>query len=398
MIWTAFAIALGAIRRNLVRATLTALGIVIGVASVIAMVQLGESASQQVTSEIAAMGPNLLTVRPGVDRGPGGVRGEARAFTTLDADALRVIPDLRIAPVTESLVTLVVGNANYSTTVTGSTEDYFEARGLELAAGRSFEARELSAGAAVCVIGQTIADELFPGRDPLGAELRIGNAPSQVIGVLEEKGEMMGRDQDDTVVMPLRAVQRRIAGTADVGAIYVSAAGGQDTTAVKRELELVLRQRRVPEDGADDFNVRDMQELASAMRGTTTALTALLGAIAAVSLLVGGIGIMNIMLVSVTERTREIGIRLAIGARGREVMLQFLVEAVVLSTLGGLLGIAFGMGGTVAAVNALGMPLVISPRVIALAFGFSAAIGVLFGLLPARKAAQLDPIQALRHE
>lgn len=399
ILWTATRIALGAIRRNLVRSLLTALGIVIGVASVIAMVQLGESASRSVTQQIASLGPNLLTVHPGVDRrGPGGVRSEATPFDVADASALETIPGIVVAPVTLSRATLVVGNANYTTSVAGSTEVYFPARGLDIARGRSFDAGELASGAAVCIVGQTIVEELFPSADALGASLRVGRTPCRVIGVLAEKGELFGRDQDDLVVMPIRAVQRRVAGNTDVNTIFISVTTADSSSEVQRAISDVLRRRRGRVGEEDDFYVRDMQEISKALRGTTATLTLFLGAIAAVSLVVGGIGIMNIMLVSVTERTREIGIRLAIGARAREVMLQFLVEAVVLSTLGGACGIALGVGGSVLAARALDLPLVVSPAVIALAFCFSAAIGVLFGFVPARRAALLDPIEALRRE
>jgi putative ABC transport system permease protein len=284
--------------------------------------------------------------------------------------------------------------------VTGTTNDYLAARGYTLARGREFSPAEEASGRAVCMLGATVKKELFGASDPLGASVRVGKVSCQVIGELASKGQSgMGQDQDDLVLMPLRTVQRRLIGDPGVNAIFLSAKNSQITSAVERQLEGLLRQRRrIPPGAEDDFSVRDMQEIAEAMSSATGTLTALLGAIAAVSLLVGGIGIMNIMLVNVTERTREIGIRLAIGALARDVLFQFLVEAVVLSTLGGLIGIAAGLGMSWSATRALGLPFLLQPEILLLAFGFSAFVGVLFGFLPARKAARLNPIEALRYE
>ncbi len=404
IVWNTFVLALEAILRNKIRSLLTMLGVVIGVASVIAMVQLGQSATLSVTGQIADMGPNLLLVMPGVERhGFGAARGEAEPFELVDARAIaEQIPDVRVAPAAVKRSVVVYGSGNYSTSVTGTTDEFLLVRSSELARGRMFEPREVDSGAAVCVIGQTIVDELYAGAgsdDPIGTTLRIDRTPCEVIGVLEAKGQSLGMNQDDVVLMPVTAVQRRLIGDDQLTMIYVSALHSEQTSAIQAEIEQLMRKRRgVRANEEDDFYVRDMAEIAAALEGTTSTLTALLGAIAAVSLLVGGIGIMNIMLVSVTERTREIGVRLAIGARAREVLLQFLVEAVVLSIIGGLFGIAIGVGGTLLLVRQLDMPLVLSPEVTLLAFVVAATIGVVFGFVPARKAARLNPIDALRHE
>jgi putative ABC transport system permease protein len=284
--------------------------------------------------------------------------------------------------------------------VTGSDNNYFPVGNWSLARGREFSASELRAGAAVCILGDGVRKELFGSQDPLGEKLRLNKLSCQVIGLLEAKGQSAGgRDQDDLVVIPLRTFWRRVAGNQDVQMIYVSAREGASTSKVQRDIELLMRERRrIAANEDDDFNVRDMKEIAEALTGTTRVLTTLLGAVAAVSLLVGGIGIMNIMLVSVTERTREIGIRLAIGALEREVLLQFLVEAVVLSSFGGLLGILLAVGATYGLAALMGMPPLLDAGIMLLAFLFSAAVGVIFGYFPARKAARQDPIEALRYE
>ncbi|MFV8752346.1 ABC transporter permease [Nannocystaceae bacterium ST9] len=403
IVWNTLVLAIDAILRNKVRSLLTMLGVVIGVASVIAMVQLGQAASLSVTQQISDMGPNLLLVMPGIERrGLATTPSTADAFELADARAMSdQVPGIVVAPTASTRETVVHGSGSYSTTITGATNELLEVRTLSLAQGRAFEERELT-GAAVCIVGQTIVDELYDvagGDEPLASSLRIGRTPCQVIGVLESKGQALGMNQDDVVLMPLSAVQRRLIGNDDVTTIYVSAVEEGTTHAIKEELEVLLRKRRGVRAGAeDDFYVRDMQEIADALASTTATLTGLLGAIAAVSLLVGGIGIMNIMLVSVTERTREIGVRLAIGARAREVLLQFLVEAIVLSLLGGLIGVVIGVGGTLLLVRQLDMPVVLSGQVVLIAFAVAATIGVVFGFVPARKAARLNPIDALRHE
>ena len=389
------------IRRNALRSFLTMLGVVIGVGAVIVLVTLGEGASAKVKADIAKLGENLLIVNTGAfRRGP--TSTPARPFKREDAQAVaREVGGLSgIAPAANRNLLVVNGNRNWRTQVTGSTADFFEVRGYRIQDGRAFTASEASAGRPLCVLGQTVVKELFGGSPPIGQSVRVGRTPCEVIGLLVPKGEAgFGQDQDDLVVMPLVAFQRRIAGNNDITTIYVSAARGRSTALVQSQIEALMRERRRigPRD-EDDFTVRDMAEIAATMASTTGALAALLGAIAGVSLLVGGIGIMNIMLVSVTERTREIGIRLSIGALPREVLLQFLVEAAVLSSIGGVIGILLGLLGSAAASRGLQVPFILVPRILVVAFAFSAAIGVLFGLLPARRASRLNPIEALRHE
>ena len=324
MIWNAFLLALREIRRNLLRSSLTILGIVIGVAAVITMVTLGNGATAQVTAEIASLGTNLLQVRPGQGfRGPGGTRSTAPMLTAKDAEAIRtdISGVAAVAPSVTQGVQAIYGNANWSTAVTGSTSEFLRTRNWSLDSGRNFTEGEQRAGKSVCIIGSTVRRELFGGEDPLGVTIRLGKLACEVIGVLASKGmSSFGSDQDDFVLVPLRTFQRRIAGNTDVSIIFVSAADGVSTEKVKGDIERLMRERRRISAGEeDDFFVRDMREIVGALTGTTRVMTALLGAVAAVSLLVGGIGIMNIMLVSVTERTREIGIRLAIGALEREV-------------------------------------------------------------------------------
>ena len=387
------------IRRNTLRSLLTMLGVIIGVGAVVVLVTLGEGASAKVEADIAKLGDNLLIVSPGASRrGPSVNAG--RPFERADLAAMqREISGLAgIAPAAQQQTPVVSGNRNWRTSVIGTTPDYLDVRGYDIGSGRAFTESEVSSGRAVVVLGETVRKELFGSQDPIGQQIRIGRMPAEVIGVLAAKGQAaVGQDQDDVVLLPLVAFQRRIAGNTDIGSIYVSAAEGRPTVLVQSQIESLLRQRRRPS-GEDDFNVRDMAEIAATMASATGAMTALLGAIAGVSLLVGGIGIMNIMLVSVTERTREIGIRLSIGALPREVLLQFLVEAVVLSSLGGVFGILSGLGGGWFAARALEVPFVILPQIVLVAFLFSAAVGIVFGILPARRAARLNPIEALRHE
>ena len=401
MWWNTLQLAWREIRRNLLRSALTILGIVIGVAAVITMVTIGGGATVQVSQQIASLGSNLLIVRPGQRLGPG-QRSAAPPFQINDVTALRrEVPGLvAVAPSASFATVAVYGNENWSTTVTGTENAFLEVKNWELASGRQFTDSELRAGAAVCLVGATVRKELFGAHSPVGDKLRLGKMTCEVVGVLQAKGQAgMGADQDDLVLLPLRTFWRRVAGNQDVTLVQVSARDGAATAKVKQEIELLLRERRhisVRED--DDFTVTDMKEIAQTLTGTTEVLTALLGAIAAVSLLVGGIGIMNIMLVSVTERTREIGIRLAIGALEREVLLQFLVEAVVLSSFGGLIGILVALGASAILTDLLHVPLVFDWWIVAVAFVFSAAVGVIFGYFPARKAARMDPIEALRYE
>ncbi len=401
MFRSSLTLALRAIRRNLMRSFLTILGIVIGVAAVIIMVTLGEGATAQVRDGIASMGSNLMMVRPGQRLGPGRSDG-AKPFAESDGAAiLAQVPDVAaIAPVAGKGMQAVFGNRNWSTEVTGTTADYLDITNRKLAAGRVFSDGEMRAGGAVAVIGRTTATSLFGDDDPIGQRLRLENLACEVIGLLEAKGQnTMGRDQDDVVIVPLATYQRRIAGNRDVSMFQLSVRDGADTERVTEEITAVLRDvRRLASNAENDFSIMDTKEIAAMLTGTTQLLTTLLSAVAAVSLLVGGIGIMNIMLVSVTERTREIGIRLAIGALERDVLTQFLVESVVLSSLGGLIGIAAALGVSVWATGALGVPFLFNGRIVAVAFLFSALVGVVFGYVPALRAARLDPIDALRRE
>ncbi len=396
-----FLMALRAIRRNTLRSALTTLGIVIGVASVIALVTLGQSASTRVSSEISSLGTNMLIISRGAAR-QGPVSVSARAFDMSDVRAmLREVPDLSgLAPVTSGGVLAVYGNANYSTIANGSTNDFFPVRNFRLVSGRDFSDPELTGGTPVCILGETVRRELFGAQSPIGATIRLGAVACQVIGLLEPKGKStFGQDQDDFLVMPIRAVQRRIVGNSEVGTIFATVSDESAMTRTKANVQAVLQERRRLQPGQkDDFTVDDTREIAKTVGNVTSILTALLGAVAAVSLLVGGIGIMNIMLVSVTERTREIGIRLAIGALGREVLLQFLVEAIFLCAIGGALGVLLGLGGSFLAARALGFPFAVDLVVVGGAFTFAAAFGIVFGFIPARKAAGLNPIEALRHE
>jgi putative ABC transport system permease protein len=405
MFWNTLLLALRAIRRNLMRSVLTTLGIVIGVAAVVTMVTVGNGATKAVQTQISSLGSNLLMVRPGQRLGAG--RGSAGAPWFNAGDVLAITAQIggvaAAAPEVRSGVTVVADGRNWATTVTGSTNDYFPVGNWKLSQGRLFEPGELQAGSAVCVIGATVKRELFGPGDAaavLGRSLRIKSFSCEVIGVLASKGQAaMGQDQDDIIVMPLVTAQRRLTGSTRVNTLLVSMQPGTDAERLKASLTELLRERRKldPAD-EDNFNVLDTQQLAETLSGTTKLLTSLLGAVAAVSLLVGGIGIMNIMLVSVTERTREIGLRLAIGALEREVLAQFLIEAVVLSALGGLVGLVIATAASIGLSALLSVPYLFQPGINLLAFVFSAAIGVAFGYVPARRAARLDPIEALRHE
>ncbi|QSZ57059.1 ABC transporter permease [Rhizobium sp. ZX09] len=395
-------LALRAISRNLLRSFLTVLGVVIGVAAVIAMVTIGNGTTEQVKSELSRLGTNMLFVRPG-QFGPGRASTEAKRFDDRDVEAIRnQISGIRaVAPQNRSsAATVIFGGKNHQTSVIGTTNDYLIAQDWTIALGRDFQPAEDRGGQIGCIIGETVRQELFGAENPVGQTIRVSNISCPVIGVLARKGQSgLGDDQDDTIIMPLKIHQRRIGGTTTISSIMVSAQDGVSTAKVQSDLQNLLRERRRINIGReDDFTVNDMTQIASAMTGTTTLLTGLLGAVAAVSLLVGGIGIMNIMLVSVTERTREIGIRLAIGALEKQVLTQFLVEAVMLSAFGGIVGILTGLGLAYGVVSFLNVPFVTSPSIIFLAVAFSAAIGVIFGYFPARRAASLSPIEALRHE
>lgn len=401
MLLNTLMLALRSIRRNLLRSFLTMLGIVIGVSAVITMVTLGNGATLAVQNQISSLGTNLLMVRPGQRMGPGG-GGGAPSFKEADAQAVatQIGGVLAVAPEARTSATVVANGRNWSTSITGSDNNWFDTSNWTLGAGRRFADEELRAGAAVCVIGQTVRRELFGERDVLGEQVRIKQFSCSVVGVLASKGQgAMGNDQDDVVLVPLRTLQRRVTGNQRVNTLLVSMQDGSDANSVKAALSQLLRERRKLSDADDDnFNVLDTKQLADTLSGTTQVMTMLLGAVAAVSLLVGGIGIMNIMLVSVTERTREIGLRLAIGALEREVLLQFLIEAVVLAALGGLIGIVLATGASIVLAQLMQVPYVFDASINLLSFAFSAGIGVLFGYFPARRAARLDPIEALRHE
>jgi putative ABC transport system permease protein len=401
MFLNAILLALREIKRNIMRSFLTILGIVIGVAAVITMVTLGEGATAQVTQQIASLGSNLLMISPGRRMGPG--QGSTPAMFKLD-DAEAVVREISsvaaMAPVSSRSVTAVFGNENWQTTVTGSNNQYISIGNRSISSGRLFTDNEMRNGAAVCIIGATTHEKLFGGQDSLGSKIRLGKVSCEIIGLLEAKGQnTMGMDQDNIAVIPLRTFQRRISGNQDVSLIQVSIEDGVSTEKAQRDIELLMRERRhISASEEDDFTVMDMKEIATMFTSATRILTALLGAVAAVSLLVGGIGIMNIMLVSVTERTREIGTRLAIGALEREVMMQFLVEAVVLSSFGGIIGIILALTSSYGLAGLLLVPFVLNWSIVIISFLFSAAVGVVFGYFPALKAARLDPIEALRHE
>jgi len=395
-------LALRSIRRNLMRSFLTILGIVIGVSAVITMITVGNGATLSVQNQITGLGTNLLQIRPGQRMGgPGGGAG-APAFREADATAIisQVSGVLAVAPEARTFATIVADSRNWNSSVIGSTNDWLVTGNWKLLSGREFTEEEQRGGASVCIVGTTIQRELFSGNSALGAMIRVKQITCEVIGVLDSKGQgAFGNDQDDVVLMPLHTLQRRITGHTRINTLLVSMQDSADPVRVKAALTDLLRERRkLAEAEEDNFNVLDTKQLSETFASTTKVLTMLLGAVAAVSLLVGGIGIMNIMLVSVTERTREIGLRLAIGALEGEVLLQFLIEAVVLSALGGVVGIVLATGASIGLASLMDVPYVFNLGVNVLSFVFSAAIGVVFGYFPARRAARLDPIEALRHE
>ena len=399
MIWNAFVLALREIRNNLLRAGLTTLGIVIGVSAVILMVTLGAGANQKVTGEFASLGNNLLVLLPGQPNGP------PTATVPFDISVVekiqREIPNLAdVIPEVAVQGVIVNGNRNHNTQIDGTTNAYMHSRNWALVTGREFSPAEMLAGKSVCILGETDRRELFGDQVPIGARIRINKISCEVIGILEPKGvSTFGQDMDELVLMPLKAVQRKIAGNTEINVIRISVDNQEDIPHAKDMIQRLMREiRHIIPGQVDDFDVEDLQEVTQIVQSATLILTAFLSAVAAVSLLVGGIGIMNIMLVSVTERTREIGIRLAIGARERDVLLQFLIEAVVMSALGGVLGVLIGLGGSAAIAAALKIPFVFEPAIVFIAVAFSAIVGVAFGFFPARRAARLDPIEALRHE
>lgn len=397
----AFILALRQIWRNPMRSLLTVLGIVIGVAAVITMVTVGNGATQAVREQIESLGSNQLMIRPGQRMGPGGSAG-APSFKLEDVDAIanQIAGVKAVAPQRQQSMTVVAQGRNWSTQVIGSSNQYFILDNRQIRQGRYFEPQEEQSGAAVCVIGTTIEKEIFGSSNAVGQMLRTGPFSCRVVGVLESKGQAaIGGDQDDLVVMPIQTFQRRVSGNTRVSAILVSVDSQIDRALVTESIRLLMRERRSLSDADDDnFMILDTEEIARRVSSTTEIMTMLLGAVAAVSLVVGGIGIMNIMLVSVTERTREIGVRLAIGALEREVLMQFLIEAVVLGAMGGVLGVAIAFIGSFALAATMGVPFIFDPSINMIAFLFAALTGVIFGYFPARRAAQLDPIEAVRHE
>lgn len=401
MLYETLKLSIQSILRNLLRSFLTLLGIVIGVASVIAMVTVGNGTTAKVEAEMSKLGSNLLFVHPG-QMGPGRQGDQARSFNYRDVEAMREqLRNIRaVAPVARSSVTVVFSSESHTTTVTGTDNNYFITQNLEITQGRTFLDGELRSGRGVCLIGETVRRELLGATNPIGQRIRVNKVSCEVIGLLEEKGQStFGNDQDDLILMPIRTFHRRISGNTDISTIFISATDKSFSAKVQSDTEWLLRERRkITQGKEDDFSVADTQQIAQMQTSTMSILTVLLGAVASVSLLVGGIGIMNIMLVSVTERTREIGIRLAVGALESQVLMQFLVEAIVLSLIGGVAGIFLGLSLAGFATFAMNIPFVFNTSINVIAFLFSAAIGVLFGYFPARRAALMNPIDALRHE
>ncbi|MCT7546776.1 ABC transporter permease [Aliarcobacter cryaerophilus] len=403
MLLNALLIAIKEIRRNILRSILTILGIVIGVASVIAMVMIGDGTTANVTANIEKLGSNMLNVRVGQEkRGAPRDDNSAKPFKIEDITAIKnEVANLKgVTAENSSMANVVFGNKSNSSLIVGTTNDYFIIKDWEVEQGRIFEEGELSSGKSVCILGTTVVKNLFGDENPIGATIRIKNFPCSVIGVLASKGaSSFGRDQDEVVITPLKMYQRKIQGNLDVSTIIVSVMEEKYIEDAKAQIISLMQDRRSVKVGeADNFHIRDMKDILNTMTSTTKMLTYLLGSIAAISLLVGGIGIMNIMLVSVTERTREIGIRLAIGAMQSEVLLQFLIEAIVLSTWGGIIGIFLGLGVGYGVVQIFELPYIINTQIILISFIFSTLIGVVFGYFPARKAARLNPIDALRYE
>jgi putative ABC transport system permease protein len=398
-----------ALLANPLRSLLTMLGIIIGVASVITMIAIGQGATERVQEHMKVLGANVMLVLPG-SVNSGGVRQGAQTSQALtEADALAIaleVPEVQVAaPSSRATVQAVYGGTNWSTPVFGATNDYLEARDWPLASGRVFESGELQGAAKVVLIGQTVARELFGDQDPVDQVIRLRNVPMTVIGVLERKGQnSWGSDQDDVAIVPISTFRNRVQGDAAgrlkrVGSISVKVRDGHDMKAAEDNIRELLRQRmRVQTGGDEPFRIRNLTEMLQAQEASSQVMTLLLSAVAGVSLIVGGIGIMNIMLVSVTERTREIGLRMAVGARGRDILTQFLIEAVTLSLMGGAIGVLLGAVATWATAQFAGWQVSMTLNSIVLAAGFSALVGVFFGFYPARRASRLLPIQALRHE
>jgi putative ABC transport system permease protein len=391
------------IKKNKMRTLLTMLGIVIGVGAVIIMVAVGQGAQRGIANQINALGTNLLVITAGASNTSGVSQG-AQAFNRLtvdDAEKLKREGTLfaGVTPVVMTRVQVLAGGVNWRTMINGVSTDWQTIRDWPTSSGDFFTDNDQRGMRKVALIGQTVADNLFPGVDPVGSQIQIRNEPFDIVGVLAKKGQnAVGQDQDDVVIMPYTTAQARLSGSTRIWQILVSATSQQDIAAAQQEAAAIMRESHKIGDGDDDFTVRNQTEIANAAQGTTKIMTWLLASIASVSLIVGGIGIMNIMLVSVTERTREIGIRMAIGARGSDVLTQFLVESIVMSVLGGAVGLVVGIGGASLVARFTGWSTEVPIAAVALAIGFSAAVGVFFGFYPAKKAAALDPIQALRYE
>jgi putative ABC transport system permease protein len=400
-------IALRALMVNKMRSTLTMLGIIIGVGAVIAMVAVGSGAKKQIAEQIASMGSNMLIVLSGSSTS-GGLRFGSGTVPTLTADdakaMLSEIPSIKhVAPSLGGVAQVVFGNQNWSTIVNGTTPEVLEIRDWPLSSGRPFTQQDIDGATKVCLLGKTVVDILFGGIDPIDQVIRIKNVPFTVIGVLAPKGQSTrGQDQDDTIIVPLTTAQKRLFGMQFPGMVrmmLVQARGPEVMQEVENQINDLLRQRhRIQPNQDNDFTVRNLTELMSTAEQSASVMSLLLGAIASISLIVGGIGIMNIMLVSVTERTREIGIRIAVGAKGRDILLQFLIESLVLSLIGGTVGIGIGVAGTLVLSSITQWPTLFSIEAILLAFLFSGSVGVFFGFYPARKASMLNPIEALRYE
>jgi len=400
---TLLKIASSSILKNKLRTLLTMLGIMIGVGAVIVMVAIGNGAQMQIKNQIGGLGTNLIIVMPGASTG-GGVNQGAGTFnrlTVADADKLKRDGTLfnAVTPVVSTRTQAIGPEGNWRTSINGVSTDFLTIRNWSVASGSFFQPNDVTAARKFAVLGATVANTLFPGVDPVGAQIQLGKVPFQVIGVMAAKGQNAGgQDQDDVVLVPYTTAQNRLSGNVRIGQILVSTASAEDVPAAQNEVAAIMRDAHKLYGDPDDFTVRNQTEIAEAMSSTTKVMSALLAAIASISLVVGGIGIMNIMLVSVTERTREIGIRMAIGARGSDVLTQFLVESVVMSLLGGFVGLGLGYGGAALLGHLTGWATATPPSAVAIAVGFSAAVGVFFGFYPARKAAGLNPIQALRFE
>ena len=402
-------VALKALRVNKLRTALTMLGMIIGVAAVIAMISVGAGAQERVRDQLKNLGSNLILVLPGSTTASGVRLGMGAAQTLTEEDARAIALEVEgvvvAAPAVRGTGQVVAGAANWSTQFFGTTNDYLVARDWPISSGRAFEDAEIAGAGKVALIGQTTAQQLFGDADPVDQVIRVRKVPLTIVGVLERKGQnALGQDQDDIILMPISTARNRVLGQTGgkqkrIGSISVKTADGADMKAIEDRIRELLRQRMKVQPGADEpFTIRNLTEILQAQEAASRVLTVLLGAVASVSLLVGGIGIMNIMLVSVTERTREIGLRMAVGARGRDILKQFLVEAITLSMIGGLVGVALGVGASMAIAEFAGWRVDVTSQAVLLAVGFSAAVGVFFGFYPARKASRLLPIEALRYE